>query len=571
MFYWFIGMNMNFPLQHIESNLDEDSLLQGEQFLDEGRVQNLQEAAQHLWLAQVQDDQIYEVEVKISPSKVKAVSCECERFQKEKECGHIAAVLLQLRNQLSKSESQNIPEEKEEDAPKRLTTGVVLDQVNFDELVTFVKQYAKTNRNFALALKARFAPGVTGIDSREKYLQLLESTIAASRRPDRTFNQRGANNIYKILLEIHSQIQEAIVQGYLAEAVVMAQSMIEKITPLLRKMQALQEEVREQVREAFEVFRMVLELSPPPSLRESIWAYCHRECRKLLYRNMQIDQYFLRILVQMTEDEEKTEQLLALLDEQMTRYLYEKREQAQLILLKLTLLEKLNRVNDIHDFLNQHITNDEVLFFAIRQSINRGNFQRAKTLAQSGQRRSENTATTTLLDAFLLEIAEREGDSDAIVRHAEQRLLQTLDLKYYKIINKAFQGNWKDYYTSLLNSIRQLPFSIEKFKLIAAIYYEEGQYQDLLKFLRETQSLDLAQAYGHLLLPYERDGVYHFYFELIEHYLNNHIGRKPSEKIRAIIRQLYEADAEDLADSLVENLRANYPERHSLMEELELF
>lgn len=560
---------MNFSLQQLESHLDEASLLHAEQLLDDERVEALQELEKHLWVAKVRDERVYEVEVKITPTKVSAATCDCNRYKAEKSCGHIAAVLFMLRQKQNQKPKKT--KQTKQNTSGRLTTGVVLNEVAYEELVSFVKQYAKTNRNFALALKARFTPNVSHMDSREKYIQLLESTISAARRPDRTFNHRGGKKIYKVLLEIHHQIDEAIAQGYLAEAVTMAQTIIEKITPLLRKMEAMQDEIRQQIRASFEALRKVLNASPPQALRESIWAYSLAECRKLLYRNSRIDQYFFRLLMQMSDEPEQQNALLELLDDQITRYFFEKRELAQLLLIKLSLLEKLDRTDEVQAFINQYITNDEVLTFAVRQAMHNDNLHRAKILAQSGLENTSAATTVAAMENTLLEIAILESDQDSIQHYAERQLVATLDLAFYKIIKKYHTTDWTVYRTHLLQTLQHLSFSIEKMRLIAAIYYEEGLHKELLVYLQDTKSLDLAKEFGTLLLPFDPQGVYAFYNELFDYYLSNHVGRKPSEKIRAIIRQLHEADAEDLAENLVENLRRKFPERHSLMEELEVF
>ena len=100
---------MNFPLQNIEAHLDDESLLHGEQLLQEGKVLELLEAEKHLWLAHVEDGRALEVEVKISPAKVIAASCECERFRQKKMCGHVAATLLKLRQERSKKMKPKAP------------------------------------------------------------------------------------------------------------------------------------------------------------------------------------------------------------------------------------------------------------------------------------------------------------------------------------------------------------------------------------------------------------------------------------------------------------------------------
>jgi predicted nucleic acid-binding protein len=563
---------MNFPLQNIEAHLDDESLVHGEQLLQAGRVRHLHEAERHLWLAQVDDERTLEVEVKISPAKVTAASCECERFRREKMCGHVAATLLQLRQERSHKAKPKIsaPERTREPVPRRLTTGVVLEQVSHEDLTAFVRHYAKTNRNFAIALKARFAPEVSDMDSKEKYVQLLDTTIGAARRPDRTFNQRGSSSIYKVLLEIEQQMEDALAQRHLAEAVVVAQSVIEKVAPLLRKTQYFQEELRQQVRAAFEVLRQVLALLPPPSLRERLWEYGLTEGSKMIYRSNQVDQYFFRFLLGMADEPAKIEQLLELLEEQITRYYFEKRELAPVLLQKLTLLEKLNRTEELQQFIQRYIANEEILHFAMKQALQRGDWKNAKMLAQTALENGVSKSVAAEMEAILLQIAETEGDLEKIQLFGQKRLITTLKPAYYQTLKKALSKDWQAVAPTILAAVKHLPYSTGKQRLLAAIYQEEGWYAMLLTHLQQAKSLDLARDFGQTLVAYNPEAVFHLYNELFHHYLKNHVGRKPSEKIRLIIHQLYEKNYDDLAERLIENLRTAFPERHSLMDELEL-
>ncbi len=560
---------MNFPLQHIEAYIDEAALIEGEQLIDEGRVLGLHEAERHFWLAQVQHDRTYEVEVKISPSKVRAVSCDCARFRETGQCGHIAAVLLLLRRELTIASPT--PEPTPPPAPepaRRLTTGAVLEEVSHEDLLAFVKQYAKTNRNFALALKARFLPQVAGMDSREKYLLLLDSTIAAVRRPDRTFNQRGAAKIHKILLEIHHQIEEAVVQGYLAEAVVMAQSIIEKTTPLLRKLESRQEEIQLQIKRAFQVLQQILTKTPPPALREDIRAYCLRECRKLLYRNNRLTPYFYQVLMQAAQDPEHDQQLLDLLDEQLARYPLDNRELARMLFLKYTLLEKLDRRADLHGFVRTEAPGAEVLLLLLRQLWQKDRPEQAKTLALNALKATTDERQAAAIRELLLEIAEAEGDAAAVIAYAEAQLLYNLDFAGLANLKKAAGEGWVSYRPALLTKIKTLEATPAQARLLATIYQTEGLYAELLALLRTTRSIELVGDFGHLLLPHERAGVFALYKTLFEDYLHGHVGRKPSEKVRKIIRRLHQHGAKDMVEALVSHLLQSFPERHTLVEEL---
>ena len=179
---------MNFLLQKLESHIDEGALIEGESLLEAGAANGLFELEKHLWLATVDG---HEVELKVSPSKVLGGTCECERFAEEGMCEHLAALMMAVRRKQQAHKQKREQEKKESQGPRKLTTGIVLDNVNLEELAEFVRDYAKANRNFAIALKARFASIVTEIGGNEKYMQLLESTIKAVRKLDRSISMRG--------------------------------------------------------------------------------------------------------------------------------------------------------------------------------------------------------------------------------------------------------------------------------------------------------------------------------------------------------------------------------------------
>lgn len=560
---------MNFLLEHIESGVDETSFILGEQLLEGGTVQHLKETEKNFWVAEVWVDQRYEVEIKISPSRVIANSCECARYKKEAMCEHIVAVLLQVRQEINNRKSKNAPQETPPPPPPKLTIALILEEIKHEDLVKFVKLYAKQNRNFAIALKTRFAPDVVTANNKEKYLDLLENAIQTSRKADRSFNQRGSQKVLKILEELQLQIEETLLEGYLSESVAMAQSIIERITPLLRKFQHEQEKIQHRVKLAFDVLKSVIEAPAPPALKEAIWDYCIQESRKLVYRNTQIDPHFFRILLHLAEEEARAEQLLEVLDEQIRRYQYENRETTTLLLIRIHLLEKTGKAEDIRRFIQQYIGNPEVLLFAVRQAVSQQQLERAKRLAYAGLEKRFNKKIIAELEEILLQIAQTEKDTNSTIQFAENRLLATLDFQYYQITKAAYTADWSLYFEDLLRTINDLPFSMEKRLLVATIYAEEGMLEQLIAYLKNTQSLDLLKHFTPLLLSRYKAAVYELYHAFFANYLQNHIGGKTSEKISQLLQTLYELGASGIADELKARLRSDFPERHTLMEKLE--
>ena len=187
---------MNFLLRHLENEVPESALLEGEALLEGGAVESLHELEKQLWIAQSEG---FEVEVQLSGQKVTAGTCECDAFKASGICGHLVGTLLQVRQQQQRQKEKREQKKKATNTPRRLTTGVVLDQVDPAELIDFVREYARTHRNFSIALKARFASSVSNLNSKDKYLQLLDTTINAVRKSDRQITMRGAQRLSRVL------------------------------------------------------------------------------------------------------------------------------------------------------------------------------------------------------------------------------------------------------------------------------------------------------------------------------------------------------------------------------------
>ena len=72
-------------------------------------------------------------------------------------------------------------------------------------------------------------------------------------------------------------------------------------------------------------------------------------------------------------------------------------------------------------------------------------------------------------------------------------------------------------------------------------------------------------------LNQDDEAIFDIYQQILNQYLNNHLGRTPSVKIRTVIAHLHEHEKHEVASQLVQAFRDQYAERHSLMEELAWF
>ena len=205
---------MTFPISAIEQQFSDALLLQAEELLDQQAVHQLYELEKHLWIAQVDKR---EVEMQISPSKVKALSCDCPTFEAQGSCKHVLAGLLYLRRHLreeAEAAAATTPERpKTQQAPHKLTIPKILENVEREELLDFIREFARTNRNFALALKARFAGSVLLSDDRQKYRQLLDAVISNARNKKDQLSFRATQKIIKVAAELIQQSEQSILNG----------------------------------------------------------------------------------------------------------------------------------------------------------------------------------------------------------------------------------------------------------------------------------------------------------------------------------------------------------------------
>lgn len=562
---------MNFSLQKLESHLDESSLIGGEAIYEAGGVNQLFELERHLWLAEVEAEGKYEVEVKISPSKVLAGTCECQNFLKNKECEHFAAVLLKLRSYLQALKTKKKRARDNKKSNRKLTTNVILEQVSPEDLVSFVRSYAKTNRSFALALKAKFAAQVSQINSIEKYLQLLDSIINMVRRPDRSISVRGVQKINKVLEELLGQVGDNIATENFTEALSQVQSIIEKITPVLTKAADEKGLLIGSIKAAFGHLARLVQAAIPPSLETKIWEYCMLESKKLAYRSNRLDLLFYELMLEMAEEKQQLNQLTKLLDEQIEQYQKEDRDSSGLILTKVHVLDKAGQKKAIKALVASNLANPEVLFYAIEQYRKQKAYRRARQLAMDGLKSTQDKAIVGELEEVLLHLAEEQGDKEGILEFAERRLRATLKDHYFLKLKAQNLANWAEKVDTLIANLEKLPYSIGKRDLIAFILKEEGRHEALLQYLHRVASIDLLREYGPFMIQVYKQEAYELYKTLLNQYLRNHLGRKPSLKIRAVIAKLMQEGESRFASDLVEAFREAYPERHSLMEELAIF
>lgn len=259
-------------LHDFEYHISQTTWSTAQDMVSTGRVYNLREVERHFWVAKVTDEEAaYESEVIISPSKIKAFACECWSEPRKFMCVHIAATLLQVRKFLDQRSSEKAQKAAEKAAAQseitRLSVRHVLPAVSLEDLQEFVKDYARRDTDFALALKTRFAEMVD--DSKKAYHLVLQSVLPKS---GKNLREQDYRRLQQTIHDLEARSQKAAQTGDHTIVVKIATALLEVVGPLVALAPASRKDALTAIcARAFEQQAERYSPSAPPEFRDEIW------------------------------------------------------------------------------------------------------------------------------------------------------------------------------------------------------------------------------------------------------------------------------------------------------------
>ncbi|MEO1713143.1 MAG: hypothetical protein AAFU60_07400 [Bacteroidota bacterium] len=567
---------MAFPLAKLEVNVPEDVLIAGEALFADGAVQTLQEVERHLWQATIAGE--WEIEIQITPSKVKALSCTCETFQQIGICEHTVAGLLALRRRLEEDRLRKEALRKEKQARRaqttsRLTINTILAEANQDDLMAFIKEYAKTNRNFTLALKARFAGQLNLENEGEQYRLLLDAIILPGKDKNDRLSPRSVQKLVKMIREFSEQVEQAILTRNWREAILILTTLLDRTTSLTRKVRGNPEKLQAAIESAYKLLATVRSQELAPALGEKIWDFGRRELRKSVYgQQVALFASLKRLLIEFSKDTEQRKELLLLLEERLEKAEKGSIYETELLICKWQILEEDGQEETAQQLLVDHLHNGAFLEYAVRLAYEQGHEDRAHHLAQEGLAYVEDPQQRGILQEWLLELAIDKNAQADILPLAEDRFFQTLELRYLDLLLEyGTLEDLKPRKEEMLGRIDQRAYSIRKRDARAEVLFRLGEPAELFQYIEDLQSLDLLSRYDRVLMGLHPKEVKNLYRKLLTQYLKDHFGRKPSQKVRRILDHLLEIGQTEFAHELIDRYRKHYKDRHSLLEELDHF
>jgi hypothetical protein len=534
-----------------------------------GKVRNLLEVERNFWVAKVQDeDETYEAEVMITPTRIKAYACGCWSEPRKFMCPHIAATLLKVRQYLQ-HKAEERARQAEANAPRneltRLTMRDVLADVPAEALRDFVRAYARRDRDFALAIKTWFA-GALVVGGENPFLLVFDAVLpknahsTALREPDYRRLRRTIN-------DLDDQLESARTEGNLRTVFQIASATLRKVSPLVEP----SEEPRRgtllrDVQAAVGHLRYIFEAREAATeLRDAAWQSIFEGVTQRIY-SLELHRDVLRTLGDTTHDALRMKAVTDLFFAQAT-------DAMPPVVLHLYLAALAHRqmpegvVRVLRDRFGAGLAANQIgAMQDVRHAVIELYYlQHDAAATQAAIFLLENTQPTAALrremEELLLQMAERNRDHATLRRVLRQRYLSTGQTDALRQLKKIDEAAWPAELEILLDSLRKS----EKTEQVAALLASEGQTEVLAAYLEQQSDLSLLQRYDYQLEP---DFLRREYVRLLSAYLAEHMGKPAAEYVRHALIGLVKLGHKPLVTNIIRDLTQAYPERESLPDEL---
>lgn len=549
-------------LKDFEFSINPNTWNTAQDLVAEGRVKSIREVEKHFWVALVEDEEgRFEVEMMLTPHKIKAFTCECWSAGRRLMCAHVAASLLKVRQFLEKKteEKKELREQPAKSEPGRLTVQAVLEVADPEALLDFVRQYARRDRDFALALKTWFAGALD--PGRNPFVQLLDSAIprqgvASLREPD-------FRRLRKTLDDLGRQLRAATAEQNFPLAFQIATAVLQRIGPLTGKFDG--EKRAQLVQYLQNGLERLAELPPErlsPELAELCWTAVFDQASRGLFPQ-ELDRDLVRFIVPATSDPARFEAVRHLFDH--TPF------PSNSLVLHLFTASLANRgqVEGLIRVLADYLDKPALLYETVFQlhylhldtaALQAGEYFLPLTRFSAAQRRS--------LEDLLLHIADKTGDHPRKLALLRRRFLQFPTPELLQGMRLSAGDNWPDLLEELIADLRRE----NKNGPLAQVLAETRRFDDLKALLQLSGDFALFQQFEFLLLEVDKDFVRDQYAEVLSAYLRQHFGRQASAWVRDRLSALLARSETDLVLELIRELCHRFEDRHTLPDELaELF
>ena len=549
---------MKYWLKDFEHNISPATWETADQLCLSGSVRNLREIEPHFWVARVDiGDDSFETEVMITPQKIKAYSCECFTPGRRLMCVHIAAALLKIRQYLDKrAEERRIKAESaQSNEISRITVQSVLGRAPSAEVEAFVRDYARRDRDFALALKTWFAGSVT--EAENPYALVLDSvfpkTMLATGYRDPDFRR-----IRKALDGLEVQLNMAASDGNFRGQFQISAAILTKTLPALERLEGNRREALLHFCQlALEKITEISDRHLSVELRESAWQLIFDLGTSGLYP-AEMQRTAIQFLSESAADAEKNELIRKLFDETP--------HPAPSFLLELFLaaLAVRKMPEAVPKVLEDFLETPDLIRAAILQLYYLKHWE---AVLQSGShfllRQIFDPKQQREVEDIMIFVAEQSGNKDIQIDLLRRRFMKSGNFEAFRKLKAVAAKTWPKLREKIVLELR----ARGEMNTLAAALAADEQFDELAQLLENEGNIAMLQRYESYFYKGKSDFLRARYVGMLSKYLEVHFGAPAATYVRQRLAELNQNGQPELVLKIARELLNRFPDRPSLPDE----
>jgi len=527
-------------MSFLENTILEKHYVRGEELFDKGAVLEVVEVEKSLWSVMIKDNGIIEVEIQNPNSKKQKSTCECDIYRDENSCEHIATALLYLRKQ----ESERAKKRKESAIRKQsFNLKTILDNIEANDLIKFVKSYAQTDRMFGILLKASFARKIDLQDNSQKYESILSSLIKPISTQSNASNTSDIRIALKVIEEFNSQLEDALSLNQLEEGFLIAEACLPKLHYLYSNYGKRSEKVTILLEKFHAHIDALYDNQLAPILLAKLDELVITLFQKSYYNH-------LDNLVNIFHIAEKHSRhnVIEVLRNAITNTSHGKVKQINYVVFTALLIQ-----NGFHDKIQ---ATDDTIIAAIQYLIKMElgdkaiDFMEIFRSTQPKNRKLEYTLASTYRTL---------GNTKKFQELSAEFYVSNDDIRYYRMLKEnTTVKSWEPLKKMILDKMsNQKPTT----SFIARFYELEDMNDELVILLEEEADLRHIMKYDYSLYKSNYIALERIYHKAIQNYLDNHAGDIATRFIDEIIHHLTQIKAHKLVTSIKSYITTHFPHR----------
>ncbi len=558
----------SFSILDLEKVIDPDIFDAGLQLVEEGIISGIKEIETNLWVARTSLE--IEPELLISRDKVKTYSCDCQLARSGNICEHIAGTAILFRRERNRPTSKTKrTTSKKKAPPKKITTAHILNMVSEQEIKDFVRKYARSNRQFAVSLKTKFAHLFQSEDTGKKYGQVLETIIKTHVGRSAYLKVAKLRRLLKNLDELLDQAENALAQNHYGDVFSLLSNFIEYVVPVVWKSKG--DDLLVRLDRAFQLLNQLVQKDISPELQEKMAAKMIEECPKFKYRSGETTAKFFFSLGYLYERMGQLDMLSDFIEEQVKDSTWGHWLMAEWQVFRYRIASTLEKEEVCKEIMAESILDRPLFNRMIKDAELRNDKNTLKYLIETAKEQDSGILNNMALhtEKILLSMAKEEKNKRNLVIHAEKLFLDTLDLQYFELLKQNISKyKWSSFFARLIDKITSNnKYWVQK-EAVAELLAREKKIAGLFHYIQQIKSLTLLSKYETVLLNNDRLKYIELFESMAMDHAKHHLGEKNARFLSEKIATLINGKEKSFAQELIRKLQTEYPQRRSLMNEL---